>query len=97
MNPGGVRIGTPALTTRGFKGDDFVRVAEFVDRGVKIALSLQSSLPGGAASKMTDFKAKLEEKGAETTPELSQLRKDVVAFARQFPPVGFTLEQMKYK
>ncbi len=30
--PGGVRIGTPALTTRGFKEDDFVRVADFLDR-----------------------------------------------------------------
>ncbi len=30
--PGGVRIGTPALTTRGFKQDDFVRIADFLDR-----------------------------------------------------------------
>lgn len=30
--PGGVRIGTPALTTRGFKEDDFVKVADFLDR-----------------------------------------------------------------
>lgn len=32
--PGGVRIGTPALTTRGFKEDDFVKVADFLDRCV---------------------------------------------------------------
>ena len=32
--PGGVRIGTPALTTRGFKEDDFVKVADFLDRYV---------------------------------------------------------------
>lgn len=30
--PGGVRIGTPALTTRGFKQDDFVKIADFLDR-----------------------------------------------------------------
>lgn len=30
--PGGVRIGTPALTTRGFKEDDFVKIADFLDR-----------------------------------------------------------------
>ena len=30
--PGGVRIGTPALTTRGFKEDDFVKVANYLDR-----------------------------------------------------------------
>ena len=30
--PGGVRIGTPALTTRGFKEEDFVKVADLLDR-----------------------------------------------------------------
>ena len=30
--PGGVRIGTPALTTRGFKEEDFVKIADFLDR-----------------------------------------------------------------
>lgn len=30
--PGGIRIGTPALTTRGFVERDFVRVADFLDR-----------------------------------------------------------------
>jgi glycine hydroxymethyltransferase len=30
--PGGIRIGTPALTTRGFKEADFVQVADFIDR-----------------------------------------------------------------
>lgn len=32
MVPGGVRIGTPALTTRGMREADFVRVANFIDR-----------------------------------------------------------------
>ena len=30
--PGGVRIGTPALTTRGFTEKDFERVADLFDR-----------------------------------------------------------------
>ena len=30
--PGGVRIGTPALTTRGFKEAEFSKVADFLDR-----------------------------------------------------------------
>lgn len=33
---GGVRMGTPALTTRGLKEADFVRIADFVDRSIKI-------------------------------------------------------------
>ena len=32
MVPGGLRMGTPALTSRGFVESDFEPVAEFVDR-----------------------------------------------------------------
>lgn len=40
MKPGGLRMGSPAMTTRGFLPDDFTRVAEIVDRAVNIALRL---------------------------------------------------------
>ena len=30
--PGGLRMGAPALTSRGFTEDDFRQVADFVDR-----------------------------------------------------------------
>jgi glycine hydroxymethyltransferase len=89
MNPGGVRMGSPALTSRGFDQKAFERVAEFFDRGVKIALDVQKA--GGA--KMADFRSLLD-KG---NPELEKLRKDVVTYARTFPPVGFSLSEMKYK
>jgi len=41
INPGGVRLGTPALTSRGLKEEDFVTVAEFLDRGYKLSLQAQ--------------------------------------------------------
>ena len=41
INPGGVRLGTPALTSRGLNEDDFGVVADFLDRGYKIALEAQ--------------------------------------------------------
>lgn len=33
MNPSGIRIGAPALTSRNFKEKEFLQVADFVDQG----------------------------------------------------------------
>ena len=41
MVPGGMRIGTPALTTRGFGTAEFEQVAEFIGRAVAIAKDCQ--------------------------------------------------------
>ena len=40
MKPGGLRMGSPAMTTRGLLPDDFKRIAEIVDRAVGMTLSL---------------------------------------------------------
>ena len=42
INPGGVRLGTPALTTRGLDRRDFETVADLLDRGCRIALQIQN-------------------------------------------------------
>ncbi|CAG2100028.1 unnamed protein product [Medioppia subpectinata] len=39
-NPSAIRIGTPPLTTRGFKESDFVKVAALIDEAIKIATDL---------------------------------------------------------
>lgn len=36
MNPSGIRIGSPALTSRDFKEKDFLRVADFIDQGLNL-------------------------------------------------------------
>lgn len=33
FRPGGIRLGTPALTSRGFKEQDFEKVGDFVHKG----------------------------------------------------------------
>merc|ERR1711998_351196 len=38
LSPGGVRLGTPALTTRRMKEKEMVQVAAFLDRACTIAL-----------------------------------------------------------
>jgi glycine hydroxymethyltransferase len=41
FNPGGIRLGTPALTSRGLTEADFERVGDFLHRAVQIALRIQ--------------------------------------------------------
>ena len=36
MKPGGLRMGSPAMTTRGLQPEDFTRIADVVDRAVSI-------------------------------------------------------------
>ena len=84
MTPGGIRMGAPALTSRGFDEKDFEQVAEFFDRGVVIAEAIRKQ----TGSKIKDFKAALEN-GADSFPDLLQLNKEVSEFARTFPTIGF--------
>merc|ERR1719182_506907 len=89
--PGGIRVGTPALTSRGFEEAHFDTVAEFLHRGVAIAKDINGS---GIGKKLADFKTAL--KGKEW-PAIKALRSDVEAFASQFPTIGFDEASMRYK
>merc|ERR1711862_33163 len=42
INPGGVRLGTPALTTRGFKTCDFKIVAKYLNDGCMLAIKIKN-------------------------------------------------------
>ena len=88
QSPGGVRIGTPALTTRGLKEADFVKVADFLDRAVKISLDVQKT----SGKKLKDFVAALP-----SNKDIPVLAKEVATFATSFPMPGFDTETMKYK
>ena len=81
--PGGIRIGAPALTTRGFVEEAFVKVADMIDRGVKIAVDLKARTPGDG--KLRAFKAFVT---SESFPEIDELRKEVHNFALSFPMPG---------
>lgn len=83
LTPGGVRMGAPALTSRGFTEKDFHTVAELFDRGVAIACDIKAS--GG---KLKEFRAKLASE--EFQPHIAQLKADVNAFANGFPSVGWS-------
>lgn len=53
----GIRVGTPALTSRGLKEADFVKVAEFLDRAVKLAVQIQEK----SGKNLKDFVAALDQ------------------------------------
>jgi len=85
MTPGGIRMGTPALTSRGFMEKDFVQVAEFFDRAVAIASNIKKETGG----KIKDFKAAVDKDNWKKYPEIVKLGDEVKAFANKFPTVGF--------
>merc|ERR1719301_89548 len=51
MAPGGVRIGAPAMTSRGLKEADFKQIGDFLHRGLIIAQEVQSK----SGKKLVDF------------------------------------------
>lgn len=79
ITPGGVRIGTCALTSRGFKETDFEQVAEYLHRAALIAVKVQAT----CGKALAEFKEKME-----ADEEIKQLRKDVETFAQQFRMPG---------
>ncbi|KAG7261637.1 hypothetical protein CRUP_003304, partial [Coryphaenoides rupestris] len=74
LTPGGLRLGTPALTSRQLKEADFVQVVEFMDEGFKIALDVKKK-----TVKLQDFKNFLLE-DPETVARIGGLRARVEAF-----------------
>ena len=56
VTPGGIRIGTPSVTTRGYLEDDVREVARLIDDAFKIALGIQAK----TGKKLSDFKRELE-------------------------------------
>jgi glycine hydroxymethyltransferase len=81
VTPGGLRLGSPALTTRGFTSNDFKAVADLLERSVKVAVDVQNRVP----------KAKLAEfvKECSVQPELHAIAAEVKEFSKSFPFPGF--------
>lgn len=76
----GVRLGTAAMTTRGFKEEEFKKVAAFVREAVDICCEIQEK----SGKKLADFKAHVN----DSNPRILDLRKRVVELARSFPMPG---------
>jgi glycine hydroxymethyltransferase len=81
LTPCGIRIGAPAMTSRGFGEDDFKRVAAYIDRSISLCKEVQGKLPK-EANKLKDFKAKV---ASGEVSEILELKKEISAWASSFP------------
>ncbi|ESA42065.1 SHMT-domain-containing protein [Neurospora crassa] len=91
LTPGGLRIGTPAMTTRGFTEEDFARVADIIDRAVTIAVRINKAAKEDAVKKGNEkaanrVKTFMDYLGnGETDPEIVQLRSEVESWVGTYP------------
>nr|KJB72016.1 hypothetical protein B456_011G153900 [Gossypium raimondii] len=88
LAPGGVRIGTPAMTSRGLVEKDFEQIGEFLHRAVTITLNIQKQY----GKLLKDFN-----KGLDNNKEIQELKVDVEKFSSSFDMPGFKMSEMKYK
>lgn len=83
LNPSGIRLGTPALTTRGLVESDIDRVVEFIHLG----LQLSQKIAEVSGPKLVDFKTACH--NGKFTAEIAALREEVENFGAKFPLPGF--------
>lgn len=82
LNPSGIRLGTPALTTRGLVEKDIDLVVDFIDRGLKLSKEITTV----SGPKLVDFKAACHSEQFSKT--IAALRKEVEDFGAKFPLPG---------
>jgi len=78
MSPGGVRIGAPAMTSRGLKEADFMQIGEFLHQGLQLGLEVQ----GKSGKKLVDFLKLLD--SDEYKAKLATLKKSVEDWSGKF-------------
>ncbi|KAJ7577112.1 serine hydroxymethyltransferase [Mycena floridula] len=94
QTPGGIRLGTAALTSRDMQEADFKVVADFMHRAIQLSLVLQKE----AGSKMLkDFMrvATTQVEGKEGFAKVKQLRDEVREFASKWPLPGVDVTNFK--
>ena len=97
MKPGGLRMGSPAMTTRGFGKEDFVRVADVVHRAVGIAQRLDGEAKEEAKAKgkkgAATVKAFMDFVGeGEGVLEIMELKREVEGWVGTFGVPGIKEE-----
>lgn len=82
LNPSGIRLGTPALTTRGLNESNMDDVVEFIHRGLQLAKEIGAT----SGPKLVDFKAAVH--SAAFADKVKALRTEVEEYSAKFPLPG---------
>ncbi|XP_065366218.1 serine hydroxymethyltransferase isoform X2 [Calliphora vicina] len=85
MNPSGIRLGTPALTTRGLVESDIDAVVEYIDQALKIC---DFAVKNTSSPKLVDFYHTVHN-NADVKAKIAQLRSEIEKFSEKFPLPGF--------
>ncbi|KAI9781125.1 MAG: glycine hydroxymethyltransferase shm1 [Peltula sp. TS41687] len=93
LKPGGIRMGSPAMTTRGFGPEDFTRVAEVVDRAVRIAKRVDKAAREDAEKRGVKKPGTLKvfmafAADGDGDPEIVQLKREVMEWVGTFDLPG---------
>lgn len=78
QSPSGIRLGTPAMTTRGFENKHFETVAKILNDITLLGIDIQSS---ASSNKLTDFEKEFD----NYLPEIKAIQKVVNQMCRRFP------------
>jgi len=81
LTPMGIRIGAPAMTSRGLGEEDFKKIANYIDQCIKLCKKIQSELPK-ENNKLKDFKSRV---ASGEVQEINDLKKEIAAWAVTFP------------
>jgi glycine hydroxymethyltransferase len=83
INPSGLRVGAPAMTSRGASENDFEKIAEFIHKAIEFTKRIVDS---NRFKNLAEFTSFIQQGSART--ELAKLQQEIETFASRLETVG---------